>query len=437
MKNKFFSSKKNIVTFAIAVTLSFAIVLTVVLLLVVKSPRPNFVSGTFGDYSVYYDKNGIDTNLILKEYKGECLDDELTIPETIKINNIVYTVSGLGNEALSGEKNNSLKSIVKLNLPNTIKSIGDAAFKDTINLEAVELMGKVDSYGNYLFIGSGVKSLTINTLTPGFKLNTFSGTAEQVVAFEKVIINNIVGEGEDFIKNFSSLKTNALFLGQNILDASMLKNVIKNVKILSISKDTVVNFVSDTLIETLYLNNVGTSLEKTDFENFSNLKTTVKNIYLDEKCDTIYAEAFDGFNYLENLFISSTSISVSLDMFKNANMANVRIQENIMDICLYLNAGDEKVLTAAFMSKFTNLDIVKQVYIENGITEIKANALAGMGEGKTIYFYDNSTVTTIETGAFGTTKVYVWGPKDSNHAVYKRLKLSEDFATNVLQYNGQ
>ena len=116
---------------------------------------------------------------------------------------------------------------------------------------------------------------------------------------------------------------------------------------------------------------------------------------------------------------------------------NNNLQENIMDICLYLNAGDEKVLTSAFMSKFTNLDIIKQVYIENGITEIKANALAGMGEGKTIYFYDNSTIATIETGAFGTTKVYVWGPKDSNHAVYKRLKLSEDFATNVLQYNGQ
>ncbi len=433
MENKFFKSKKNLITFIVATCLSVAIIATVFVLLLVKAPKPEFVSAVVGEYFVQYDKNGIDKNLIIREYRGKVGNFRVDIPEKIVINNIEYTVTKLADKALSGERNANIKEMLYLTLPTSINEIGDKAFEYTTNLTTLHLKGQVDSYGKDIFYKSGVTNLTIDNLTAGYNYRTFAG-----INLSKLIINNIVGDINDFtIEYANTILTKELYLGEDVVDATMLKPTIQNVETLSYFASTTLfnsNFLSSAKMTTLYINGLGSAIEVGELSDVADAaKATIKNIYLDEACDTINANVFNGFSALENVYMYGVNLNINLDALSGANVsAKIKFISNT-NVSVNLRGGTTTEVTSAFINK---LDVTKisNIIISNGITALKSSAFANVKNLAFMNFKSNSTVQTIDNGAFGTLYIAFTGPVDTNHEVYKRLH-STDFISNVKSYN--
>lgn len=435
MGMKFFKSKKNIITFTIAACLALAIIVTVVALLVVKAPKAEFVSAKAGDYIVYYDKNGVDMNLTIKEYDGNCENLKITVPEKMTIDGKTYTVAKIGNKAFSGESNSKLKDLILLELPKTIIEIGDNAFESTTSLTELTIKGQVNKFGSEILKNSGVKDLTIENLTAGYNLKSFAETT-----FNKIIIKNIVGNIEDFKAEYASgINAKALYLGEDVANATMLRPLIQKVETLSYYVNTELfseNFLTTSKITTLYINGVGKSIETEETLNIATqAKNSVKNIYLDETCDTIGQNAFNGFVSLENVYIYETDMTISLDALGGANTNAKICFVSDKNINLTIKSGTTTAITSAFMSSFENIDQINSVVIANGVTSIKSGAFNSAVNLTQMSFKSNSTVTEIETGAFGSLQINFTGPTaDSNHYVYNRLN-SYDFASNKKSYN--
>ena len=108
----------------------------------------------------------VSVSKILNEYPKENL--WITIPETVidSNTNIEYTVTEIGNEASVNdyEENKNIKGI---NIPSTIKSIGDKAFKNLENLEEMDLPVGLTSIGAEAFKGcKSIKEINLpETLT--------------------------------------------------------------------------------------------------------------------------------------------------------------------------------------------------------------------------------------------------------------------------------
>lgn len=60
-----------------------------------------------------------------------------------------------------------------ISIPNTVKKIGDRAFYYCESLEEVTFPGSVESFGEYLFYGSGIKRVTLSEGITTLDENTF------------------------------------------------------------------------------------------------------------------------------------------------------------------------------------------------------------------------------------------------------------------------
>ena len=63
---------------------------------------------------------------------GDSMVTELSIPNAIAFNDIVFSVTSIGDGAFSGRTN-----ITSINIPNSLKNIGERAFRGCSNLESI------------------------------------------------------------------------------------------------------------------------------------------------------------------------------------------------------------------------------------------------------------------------------------------------------------
>ena len=124
-----------------------------------------------------------------KEYSGD-----ITIPSSIKVNEVEYSVTSIGYRAFadcSGLTSvtipNSVTSIgnsafyycsvlTSVAIPNSVTSIGDDAFGGCSGLTSVAIPNSVTSIGDYAFNGcSSLTSVTIPNSVTSIGDNAFSG----------------------------------------------------------------------------------------------------------------------------------------------------------------------------------------------------------------------------------------------------------------------
>ena len=81
---------------------------------------------------------------------------DITIPEQVTYEDIVYDVTSIGNGAFSGRKN-----ITSILIPNSVTSIGGYAFDRCENLFSVDIPESVTEIGPNSFDGTGITEITI------------------------------------------------------------------------------------------------------------------------------------------------------------------------------------------------------------------------------------------------------------------------------------
>ena len=132
------------------------------------------ITASLPAFAYSYKKNDIYYTIIDEEKKTvkvtNCYSDKkkIVIPNSIKINGVLYSVTEIDDEAFQFRK--KLKSVV---IPNSVTSIGDRAFYNCSGLTSVTIPNSVTTIGYSAFSGcSGLTSVTI-----GNSVTTIGGCA--------------------------------------------------------------------------------------------------------------------------------------------------------------------------------------------------------------------------------------------------------------------
>ena len=131
--------------------------------------------------------DGIYYNLIKKVKQAEVTSGdseytgEVTIPASFEYDGVTYSVTSIGVSAFKARINNHqvCSSLTSITIPNSVTSIGNAAFCDCYRLTSITLPNSVTSIGSSAFSGcSGLTSITIpNSVTSisDYAFNNCSG----------------------------------------------------------------------------------------------------------------------------------------------------------------------------------------------------------------------------------------------------------------------
>ncbi len=168
----------------------------------------------------------------------------ITIPETFDFEGNTFTVTAIGESAFAGS------SITRINLPNTLTSIGEKAFYECSSLEKVDMPETLSSLGAYAFfrcyslkhiiVPEGIDTLYALTFgdCTGLTSATLPSSLHHIgdVAFDECsslvtvdLPENLLGIGRYSFRNCSSLKSVTIpssvtmidgfaFVGCNITD---------------------------------------------------------------------------------------------------------------------------------------------------------------------------------------------------------------------------
>ena len=87
---------------------------------------------------------------------------EITIPETIVVDGITYTITNIGNYAFYG-----CSSLTSITIPNSVTSIGRRAFQNCSSLASITIPNSVTSIGGNAFYGcSSLNSIRVEATRP-------------------------------------------------------------------------------------------------------------------------------------------------------------------------------------------------------------------------------------------------------------------------------
>lgn len=282
--------------------------------------------------------DGINYNLNLEEKTATITSSNyngiLIIPETIKVEDVEYSVTAIDNYAF--RENSKLLSVT---IPESVKSIGISAFTYCTSLTSVKLGDGVEEIGNRAFsycrelqvihfgknvkkindiafnYCDGLKQIYISDLTMWCNIDFYSESsnpltyAHHLYLDKKELENLVIPQGIEVIKQYTfdggtNIKSLVVNSGVSIIEQSAFKNCssISTVNL----PESLINIGNDAFfgcssINEISLPNSITSIEERVFADCSELE----KLLLPESLKIIKSSAFQNCNSLKNIIIPS------------------------------------------------------------------------------------------------------------------------------------
>ena len=252
--------------------------------------------------------------------------DSISIPAKVRIENKIYSVTSIGEDAFFG-----CHRLTKIEIPQSIKIIKRGAFEDCDTLKTIKLPESIDSIGNAVFCGcSNLESINIpknitcigdSTFEWCYKLRYIEIPEKvtkikfyafmQCVNLDIVIYNfeDKVEIGEDAFAGCKSVT----FLKNNDLTAIDTSATPLRFRIISDSTvEVAANYLDRNLNPGLDSMEVpskvrieGKVYSVTSISNLFDYDTSLIKIYIPESIINIDEHAFSGCNKLTNIYVSS------------------------------------------------------------------------------------------------------------------------------------
>lgn len=328
---------------------------------------------TIGDHAFYGAVNLVNVNIpstvnsTLEQIFRDCSSlVSITIPE--------------GVEVMDGYNFNNCTSLESVTLPSTLKEMGNSEFEGCTKLTSVILPENLQTVGDSVFEAcTMLKEVTILSYTDtAWDDNSFSGCT----SLEKIVL----GDGVTVLPEYMFYKVTSLkevvipdsitSIGKNAFYGTNLTSVVIPADVTSIGTYA---FANSAMLETVYIPEGVTLLDKNIFQNC----TSLKNIYAyrineqgemellnqieegvaDLSCiTTINANAFENCTSLSGVIFSENLTTLSSNSFKASGLKSVTIP------------GSIGALTSNI---FTNCVSLETVVIEEGITELGSSLFEG------------------------------------------------------------
>ena len=308
-----------------------------------------------------------DSSVRITGYISNAASNVLTIPSTLTISNKSYNVVSIGDYAFAGDNNNyqeiilpstiqdigqyafyNCKSLKKINLPNSLTSIGKGAFaieeenNNEYGLESVNLPNNLTQIDDYAFMNNArLSTINIPSSVSLIGQGILQGTnITQITGNSKYKWENdvlVAKDNDQYRIIYVNPNAKRISINEKItsIDAYVFKNH-KNIKIVELNNVKVIGvecFVNSSLSSLINAN----SVENTSVDSFTNTP------WLEEQLDSDF------------IYLGKTLVAY------NGSDTSVEVPNGITRIGAY-----------AFES-----DTIKNVILPSTITDIGKNAFTG------------------------------------------------------------
>lgn len=250
---------------------------------------------------------------------GGAGDGKIVIPENVIKDGITYKVTGIGNNAFSG---NSLARSVSI--PSTVTSIGVDAFKDCAYNEKF-----IVSANNRAFASDDAGALFNKNYTNLMYYPARSNALAYTIPSNVKTINEGAFSSANFLEEIT-----VPFIGANIDDSSNVfsyicgENIPKSLKKVTVAAGVINNgaFQNNSALEVVVLEDDVTSIGSYAFSGCSNLS----NITIGNSVASIGGYAFSGCSSLSNITIPNSVSSIGYSAFENCiKFTNIYIPDSV------------------------------------------------------------------------------------------------------------
>jgi len=358
--------------------------------------------------NIYYTISDKSANFVSVVSGDNKYAGDITIPTTVTNEEVVYTVTGIGNGAFQ-----NCGGLFSVTLNNRIRVIPENAFRSCSNLEKVVLGSKVEEIGYCAFTDCvNLEDINLNDRITTFGYSAFSGCTSltSVVIGESVLtMDGSVFSGCTNIKTVDIHDGATVIGGSAFYGCKKLQTITIPKSVLTIGNNAFQNCTSLTsavigdgvkaIPENAFRNctnlekvTLGAKVEVIGYCSFSDC-TALADINLNDNITTFANSAFSGCTSLTSVLLGESVLSMDGNVFSGCtNIKTVEIHDGAAVIggsafygCTKLQTVDvPNSVLAIGNSAFQNCSSLTTIKIGDGVQTISENMLRNCSRLQTV-----------------------------------------------------